>query len=85
MTIGLLKGANAMGHTGWFTVKCRICATPLDLLGSIGKSKKQIAYVCPKCRTTVEAYFCHACSRTVKYKCPYCGSKLLIATPVFEE
>lgn len=85
MTVGLARGYNAMGHNGWVERRCRICGVWVDLTGGAGKTKKSIAYYCPKCERVHEAYFCHACARKVKYTCPYCGSQLVLITPILEE
>lgn len=87
MTVGLNKGSNYMGHLGWITVRCRICATYLDLTGQPpgATTPTDIVYACPKCVGPRGAYFCHADARAVKYSCPYCGSKLVILTPLAGE
>jgi len=84
LTIGLAKGINAMGHLGWVSVRCRICATWLDATGGVGKTKKTLTYMCPRCAQLYQAYFCHACARKVKYTCPYCKGPLTLLTPIVE-
>ncbi|EZQ06852.1 MULTISPECIES: hypothetical protein [Acidianus] len=66
------KGSEAYGHLGWFQVKCRICATTL----TVGI---EVVYKCPKCEKKYNAYFCEADKRTLKGKCPYCGTELVTA------
>jgi len=100
MTIGKLRGTNAMGHLGWITVRCRVCGRLLDLSGQKPGSRKfEVVYACPKCAAKLGAYFCSAdarslkyrcpfCSadaRSLKYRCPFCGSELVPVTPVITE
>lgn len=84
MTIGLLKGTNAAGHIGWVTVYCAVCSTRLNLTGQKprGARRYEVVYACPKCTEKYEAYFCAADARAVKYKCPYCGTKLELVSPI---
>jgi hypothetical protein len=84
LTVGIAKGINAMGHLGWVTVRCRICATWLDITGGVGRVKKSIVYACPRCAQEYEAYFCRACAKKVRYTCPYCRSPLTLVTPLVE-
>ncbi|MCX8196405.1 MAG: hypothetical protein N3F67_04940 [Acidilobaceae archaeon] len=84
MTVGLAKGYNAMGHLGWVEKRCRVCGRWVDLTGGIAKAKKTLAYYCPNCSHLHESYFCHACARKTKYTCPYCGTKLVLLTPLAE-
>ncbi|MEM2579372.1 MAG: hypothetical protein QW398_05470 [Desulfurococcaceae archaeon] len=69
MTTGLIRGANAMGHVGWVTVKCSICSRKMNLFRSIDSGE---AYVCIKCNN----FFCSADAKRLGYKCPYDGSEL---------
>ncbi|MCE4608459.1 MAG: hypothetical protein F7B61_05830 [Caldisphaeraceae archaeon] len=86
MTIGLAKGINASGHVGWVTVRCRICGRYMDLSGQKpGSRHEEVVYMCPKCSKTVEAYFCAADAKRLGYRCPYCGSQLVLASPLVEE
>lgn len=87
MTVGLSKGTQGLGHIGWITVKCRICATRLDLSGRKPGVVRglQVVYYCPKCYRDHDTYLCHADARRVKYKCPYCGSQLAVFSPLLEE
>ncbi|AWR94963.1 hypothetical protein [Acidianus brierleyi] len=64
------KGIDAYGHMGWFTVHCRICNRSLRI-------GIDVVYKCPKCEKKYNAYFCEADKRTLKGKCPYCGSDLV--------
>ena len=87
MTVGLLKGTNAAGHIGWVTVYCSICNTKLSLSGYKPRSARQVevVYACPRCLDEHESYFCAADARRVKFRCPYCGSKLVLASPLSVE
>ncbi|MFN4046316.1 MAG: hypothetical protein ACK4H7_03135 [Acidilobaceae archaeon] len=84
MTVGMAKGTNAMGHLGWVTVRCRVCGIWLDLTGGAGRGRKMVAYACPRCSKTLEAFFCSPCAKKVKYTCPYCGTQLTPVTPLLE-
>jgi predicted RNA-binding Zn-ribbon protein involved in translation (DUF1610 family) len=64
-----IKGTNAHGHIGWFTYYCRICNRRLKI-GS------DLVYRCPKDEKKLQAYFCEADARGLKFKCPHCGSEL---------
>lgn len=86
MTIGKVRGVNAMGHLGWTTVRCRVCGRLLDMTGQRPGSRRfDVVYMCPKCATKYGAYFCSADARSLKYKCPFCGSDLVQVTPVITE
>ena len=86
MTVGLNKGTTSLGHVGWVTVRCRICGTYMDITGQQpGARKIDIVYACPKCAEPYGAYFCRADARRVKYTCPYCGSKLVVISPLTSE
>ena len=87
MTLGLDKGTNAHGHVGWVTVRCRVCGRYLSLTGQQPGSvrKIEVVYYCPHCAKDYGAYFCAADARMIKYKCPFCGRDLKIATPIFQE
>ncbi|MFP3402760.1 MAG: hypothetical protein RXN87_04380 [Acidilobus sp.] len=86
MTVGKMRGVNAMGTLGWTTVRCRICGRLLDLSGQRPDSRRfEPVYMCPKCAKTLDAYFCAADARSLKYRCPFCGSELVLATPVITE
>ena len=82
MTIGLLKGTAAWGHVGWVTVYCRVCGARLSLAGQKPRSRRtEIVYACPKCAKDYGAYFCAADARALKYRCPFCGTRLEIVSP----
>lgn len=86
MTVGLNKGTNGLGHIGWVSVRCRICGTYLDLTGQPpGARRIDIVYACPRCASDYGAFFCRADARRVKYSCPFCGSRLVVVSPVFSE
>ncbi|MCE4603717.1 MAG: hypothetical protein F7B20_01980 [Aeropyrum sp.] len=83
MTLGLDQGTNAMGHEGWTRVRCRVCATYMDITGQPpGGRKIDLVYACPKCARDYNAYFCRADARSLKYRCPFCGSELVVISPV---
>jgi len=84
LTVGLLKGTNAWGHIGWVTVYCRVCGRRLSLTGQKpGSARKiEVVYYCPKCAERYGAYFCAADARALKYRCPFCGGRLEIASPL---
>jgi DNA-directed RNA polymerase subunit RPC12/RpoP len=84
VTIGLLKGVNAAGHIGWITVRCAICGAKLSLTGQKPRGGRRFepVYACPKCSKKFNAYFCAADAKRLKYRCPYCGSKLVLVTPL---
>uniref|UniRef100_A0A7C4H7J8 Uncharacterized protein n=1 Tax=Ignisphaera aggregans TaxID=334771 RepID=A0A7C4H7J8_9CREN len=63
------RGCNASGHKGWIELKCRLCAKKLYI-------GDDTIYVCPKCGSKYEAYFCIADAKKFHMKCPYCGSDL---------
>ncbi|BBD72711.1 hypothetical protein HS1genome_1100 [Sulfodiicoccus acidiphilus] len=65
-----IKGTNSHGSLGWFEVNCRICNTTLRI-------GTDLVYVCPKDEKRYHAYFCEACKRGVKGKCPYCSTELV--------
>jgi len=67
-----LVGANAAGHLGWVTKYCRICGRKL-VVGT------DAVYSCPKCSSSIDAYYCSADYKKLHGKCPYCKSEL---TPV---
>ena len=86
MTVGKIRGTNAMGTLGWVTVRCRVCGRLLDLTGQRPGSKKfEPVYACPKCASTLGAYFCAADARSLKYRCPFCGSDLVLVSPLLQE
>jgi len=87
LTTGLARGTNAMGHPGWLRVRCRVCATLLDLSGQKPRAARrfQPVYYCPKCAGEYGAYFCSADARALKYECPFCRTRLELATPLPEE
>jgi len=70
MSIGKIKGANAHGHLGWVTVRCRICARLEDYT-------RAVIYVCPECMKKIPAYYCSSCAKVLHYKCPYCKTPLV--------
>jgi len=69
MSLGSICGANAMGHYGWITVRCRICGKWLN-------TTKDEVYICPKDKDRYGAYYCAACAKVLHYKCPYCDTEL---------
>jgi len=86
MTLGLNKGTNAQGHMGWVLVRCRVCGRYLSLTGQKPGSRKiEVVYYCPHCAEKYGAYFCHADARMTHYRCPFCGRKLQLATPIVEK
>lgn len=70
MSIGKIKGANAHGHLGWVTVRCRVCARLEDFTRSV-------IYICPNCNKKFPSYFCPSCARVLHYRCPYCRNELV--------
>jgi len=73
VSIGRILGVNAQGHLGWVTVKCAVCATKMDVT-------RRVVYRCPECSKHFDAYFCEADARLLRYKCPYCRERLVVAT-----
>ncbi|MEM1620242.1 MAG: hypothetical protein QXU97_01970 [Fervidicoccaceae archaeon] len=69
MSVGRARGINAMGHLGWVTKKCAVCSIKLDI-------SKRLVYYCDKCSKTLNAFFCEADAKRLRYRCPYCGEKL---------
>ena len=85
MTLGLIKGMNAMGHAGWITVRCRVCWMKLSLTGyHPGTRRTEPVYACPNCAKDLGAYFCRADAKALKYRCPFCGSELSLVSPITE-
>jgi len=84
VTMGLDKGTNTHGHMGWVLVRCRVCGRYLSLTGQKpGSGRKiDIVYYCPHCAKDYGAYFCHADARMLKYRCPFCGRPLQVASPL---
>jgi len=85
VTVGLNRGSNSLGHPGWTRVRCRVCNMKLDITGQPpGARRIDIVYACPRCAEDYGAYFCRADAKSLKFKCPFCGSELAVITPPVE-
>ncbi len=70
MSLGSIAGASAMGHRGWITARCYVCAKKLNVV-------KDTIYYCPKCHSKGhKILYCDADAKRLHYKCPFDGSEL---------